>query len=102
MLNLSELFEKHEEEFLEFDHIANPKHPTPDICAFLMLDEICPATYSGSGKVCDIISGAEHDQIYLATDTEKFAEKATEEQVIDLIRCGVMYEEEFESFAMYV
>jgi hypothetical protein len=100
MLDLKEVFDKYEEEFLKFERIENPRHPVPDLCCFLMLDELA-APY-GSGERCDIVEGAEHDEIFWATDAKKIAEVATEEQVRDMIRCGLRYSTEFDSFAMFV
>lgn len=101
MLNLEELFEKHNDEYLKFENVKNPLHPVPDICAFLMLDSIAPSYYRGSGGRCDIISGSDHDEFWLSTSLDKVAEKATEEQIIDLIRCGVSYDSEHDAFSMF-
>lgn len=86
MLNIKELFEKHEDEYLKFDKIKEKKTNRPDLQAFLILDSIIPSD-------CDIISASEHDEFYLDVDLEVLAAKATEEQIIDLIRCGVSYGE---------
>jgi hypothetical protein len=57
MIDLKELFEKHsDDEYLKFDRIENPRHPVPDICLFLMLDDICPSfTQRFPDKRTDII-----------------------------------------------
>ena len=90
-MNLKEVFEKYSDEYIEFDRIVNPRHQQPDICAFLMLADLVP----NLGR--DVVAGAEHDKIWLDTDCEKLAEVAT-----DLIRCGVMYDEDTESLSMFV
>lgn len=83
-------------EFLKFDRIKNPRHPRPDICAFLMLhdavDEPNPRAKGGYG---DMVSGAEHDVIFLRTNAEKLAAVATEELLRDLVRCGVRLSDEY-------
>lgn len=86
MLNIKELFEKHDEESCQFDRIKEKKTNRPDLQAFLILDSIIPSDY-------DIISASEHDEFFLDIDLEVLAAKATEEQIIDLIRCGVRYSE---------
>jgi hypothetical protein len=82
MLNLEEMFEKHEDEFLKFDRVQNKRSKRQDLHAFLLLDELVPGDN-------DIVSCAEHDEIYLGVDCGELAEVITEEQVIELSRCGV-------------
>jgi hypothetical protein len=91
-VTLAEMFEAVSDEFLKFDRIENPRHPAPDICAFLMLYELVPTIGRGSGKPVDMVAGAAHDEIFLATDCDKLAEVVTLEQVRDLHRCGVRYD----------
>ncbi len=86
MLDLNAAFEKYDDEFLKFDRIENPRHSRPDICAFLMLHDLV-----SSNKDRDMVCAAEHDEIWLEVDPEEVAANATEEQICDLIRCGVRY-----------
>lgn len=95
MLNLSKLFDKHDDEFLKFDKIVEPRHSRPDLCAFLMFSDL-----TISCNNCDIIDGAEHGEIWLSVDPAEIAANATEEQICDLIRCGVFYSDE--AFKMFV
>lgn len=82
MINFEELCDKYEKEYLEFESIHVKLSQRPDIHAFILLDKLCPT----SG---DIISGAEHDEIFLDVDVEELNKVATEEQALELIRCGV-------------
>lgn len=91
--NIHEVYEKFYDEFLKFDRIENPVCKRPDICAFLLLDKIVP-------NDSDIVSFATYDEIYLDVDPEEFAKKATEEDLLFLVRCGVRIFED--SFWMYV
>lgn len=84
---LRDLFEKHGEEFLKFDLAGRTGVTRPDLAAFILLDQLCPA----SG---DIVSGANHDEIYLNIEVEELAKVITEDQVIELIRCGVRYDDQ--------
>lgn len=95
MLNIKELFEKHDEEFLKFDQIKNKLSKRPDLHAFILLDSILPSDDN-------IISGSGHEEIWLKIDLEELAEKATEEQIVDLHRCGVHYFEEYDCLGMFV
>lgn len=91
------IFAKYEDEFLKFDRIENPIHRRPDICAFILLDLIL-----GKGAPArDMVRGAEHDIIYLDVQLDQLS-SATEEQLCDLCRCGVIVDEDTESLAMFV
>ena len=89
MIDVKALFEKHENEW-EFAKIANPLHQRPDICAFLLLDQLAPSKY----KNYDMIVAAEHDQIWLDADIDELAKNATEDDIITLRRCGVFIDDE--------
>jgi hypothetical protein len=52
----------------------HPRLPAPG--------QLCPGTR-------DMVSAAEHDEIYLDVDVKELLERATDEQLIDLHRCGV-------------
>lgn len=95
MINVEELFDKYDEEYLEFERIEDPLHPRPDVCAFLLLHRLLP-------KNRDMVSAAEHDKIWLDVDPEALAEVATEEDIRTLVRCGVMYELKYDSLSMFV
>lgn len=82
MINLEELFEKHDDEYLKFDRVEKKFHNRPDMHAFSLLNILVPGTR-------DMVAGAEHDEIYLGVNPDDVIEVITEEQVIDLIRCGV-------------
>lgn len=94
---LEELFESNDDEFLKFDRIKQPIYPgtlRPDLYAFNLLDALVPGTQ-------DMVSGAEHDEIFLDVDLDKLADKILDWQVIDLIRCGVRFVSEYDSLAMF-
>lgn len=95
--NLEELFDANDEEFLKFDRIPEERRLSSrsDLHAFILLDRLIP------GKVSDIVANAEHDEIFLDVDCTTLAEVATEEQIIDLIRCGVRFCE-YDCLAMFV
>jgi len=92
---LVELFEKYDEEFLQFDKVLDRTSHRPDLHAFVLLDKIIPGS-------TDIVSGAEHDEIFLGIDLEEFARRVTEEQIVELNQCGVRYASEYDCLAMFV
>jgi hypothetical protein len=101
-MTLEEMFEAADGEFLKFERIEHPKHPAPDLCAFLMLHELAPARNRGNGEIADMVACAEHDEIWLATDCRELEQVATPEIVRDLARCGVRYSEDMHALCMFV
>lgn len=95
MLDLAELFDKYDSDYLKFDRVENKLHHRSDICAFLLLDKLLP-------NKNDMVSAAEHDEIFLDADLEELAKVATEDDILMLIRCGVHYDSETDSLAMFV
>jgi hypothetical protein len=95
MIDLHETFEKFNDEYLKFDRVEKQLHSRPDVCAFLLLDRLLP----NPGR--DMVCAAEHDVIYLNADCEKLAEVATESDILTLARCGVRYDSETDSLAMF-
>lgn len=92
-------FEKYEDEFLKFERVAIKRSRRPDLHAFIVLDEISP---SADGKSQDVLSAAEHDEIWLSFDLDDVAAEITSDQVKDLIRCGVRIDDHGEGFCMFV
>lgn len=94
MLNLAEVFKKFDDNYIKFERIENKLSGRPDLHAFLLLDKLMPGTR-------DMVSAAEHDEIYLDVDCEKLAEVASEHDILALTRCGVRYEEDTDSLCMF-
>jgi|SRR3970282_1271855 len=102
MLNLEELYEKYvDEESHEFGRVENKLSARADIHAFLLLDKLVPLDTS-KPHCRNIVAAAKHDEIYLSTDCEELAEVITEEQFLELVRCGVMYDSDTESLSIFV
>jgi hypothetical protein len=90
-------------EYLHFERIENPAHPVRDICAFLMLNDLAPSIIAhgpNAGRPDNIVACAEHDEIWLNTDIELLEQVVTDEQIRDLVRCGVSYDSGVESLRM--
>jgi hypothetical protein len=94
MLNLAEVFKKFDDNYIKFERIENKLSGRPDLHAFLLLDKLMPGTR-------DMVSAAEHDEIYLDVDCEKLAEVASEHDILALTRCGVRYDEDTDSLCMF-
>lgn len=89
-MTLKERFEQFEDEFLKYEG-SSPA----DICAFCLLDHL--AHHAG-----DIVSAAEHDEIFLSTDVEVLNEVITDVEVKALVQYGVRYDESYDCLAMFV
>lgn len=92
---LKDRFDQFEDDFLEFKGVVSPKHPRPDLCAFLMLHELDP-----KGKV-DIVEDANYEEIWLSIDLKKVA-KADDGVIRDLVRCGIRLDDDRQMLAMFV
>jgi hypothetical protein len=92
--DLESFYEEHEDEFLKFDRIDHKLSNRPDLHAFLLLDKLVPGN-------SDIVSSAGHDEIYLDTGVDNLLAAATEDELIELHRCGVLYGGDYDSLYMF-
>jgi len=98
--NISIISETHEDEFLKFDRVENKRHPRRDLHAMLLMAEILPS-------IRNIISAAEHNKVWFECgelDNNKEYETLwpiTEDQVVELLRCGVSFDDSTESFYLF-
>ena len=95
MINIKEIFEKYEDKYLKFEEIKNKSSNRPDLHAFILLDILVPGKF-------DIVSCAAHDEFWLEVTPEQLAKVATEKDILDLIKCGIRYDDDVESFCMFV
>ena len=93
-MNLHEMFEAVHEEYLDFDKVAPRLSERADLHAFMLLDKLQP----GGG---DIISAAAHDEFFLSIDCDELAKVITQEQVLELARCGIRYDEGNDCLCMF-
>jgi len=97
-MNIQETFEKYSDgesdEFLKFDRVKVKLSNRPDLHAFMLLDKIIPGSLN-------IVGGASHDEIWLEILPCELAERATKEQIVELIRCGVRYDSSVEALVMF-
>lgn len=88
-------YEKLEDVRLKFDDVEPKLSTRPDIHAFMLLDQLVPGDQ-------DMVSAAEHDQIWLDVDLEKLAEVATADHIRQLEACGVHFDSEYDALYMFV
>lgn len=89
MIDLEATFNKyHADEYLEFDRVENKYSGRADLNALILLDKLLPGS-------SDIISAAGHEEVFLSVDISELAEVASEEDILTLVRCGVLYYPEY-------
>lgn len=93
-MNLKEIFDKHEDEYLKFDRIPIKFSRKRDVHAIWMLDNLEKEPFP-------LIRAAEHDEIYFETEPETL-KNVDEKVIIDLIRCGIVYDEKYDCLKMYI
>lgn len=88
-------FEAVDSDYNNFKLVEKKRSTRPDLHAFLMLDELFP------NKGVDILSAAGHDKIWIDVDSGDI-DRLTDEQILELVRCGIIYDSESDSLAMFV
>jgi len=101
-MTLEERFEQFDNDRFGFGSIENKLSRRPDVHAFILLDSIVEPEVHPTGFPSDIIACAEHDEIWLDVDCDGLNEKITNEQILQLVRCGVRYDSDVDSLTMYV
>jgi hypothetical protein len=81
-MTLKHRFQQFEEDFCCFVQVENPRCGRPDLNAFLLLDELLPGQR-------DLVCAASHDEIWLDVDLKALTKVITDEQILELVRCGV-------------
>lgn len=77
-----ELFDNLHTEAGKFDRVEHKLSPRPDAHAILLLDRLCPSKKS-------LITFSRAGCVYFSINTKMLAKVANEQQIADLIRCGV-------------
>jgi hypothetical protein len=97
---IAEIYNKYQEgdyAFLDFELVENKRSTIPDLHGMLLFAEIFKPQHR-------IVSAAEHDQIWFnhgdLEEDENYNSifPITEEQLLELFRCGFSFDEETESF----
>ena len=87
-------FELVNDDYCKFELVENKRSKRPDLHAFILLDEI----FTSNG--CDIVAAASHDVIYLEFDGDELVE-LKDSEILELTRCGVMYDSENDCLSMF-
>ena len=93
-MTLKERFDQFENEFLRFERVENKLSNRADVHAFILLDRLVPGDD-------DILVDARHDEVFLSIAPEQL-EIASDEQIRDLVRCGIRLDDSEDGLAMFV
>lgn len=95
-LDIQAIFDENEDEYLHHDRVDPGRrlHARPDLHVFLALDRLVPGDR-------DMVADAQHDEIFLQVMPDEVAGVATEQDVVDMIRCGLRYDSDNDSFCMF-
>jgi len=91
-----EIWKLHDDEYCQSEKIKNKLCESTDLAAFMLIHKFM------IDKVADIILSCEHDIIYLAPIDNLDLKRIKESDIIDLIRCGIRYEDDFDCLSMFV
>lgn len=95
---MAQRWESVSDDFLVFSCIPESERPfsSSDLCAWVLLDRRFP-----DEKNRDMVSAAEHDEIWLRITSEEIAQ-LTDAEILYLTRCGVRYDDDLGALCMYV
>jgi hypothetical protein len=90
MIDVANTFAKFDDEFLKNDFSGRA-----DLAAFNMLERLVPGSRG-------MIAGAEHDQIWLDVSIDDLSVAATENDIHELVKLGIRYDDDYGCLAMFV
>ena len=93
-MTLGERFEKYAEENLDFDSIKQKFSQRDDVHALVLLDRLLP----GNGE---LIGKTDYYGFYLDIEPEELNAIITDEQIKELLACGVSYFEDRDALYMF-
>ena len=93
MKTLEDFFSEYEDEYLKADKYEHLRGINHQMNIFNELHQY---------GMHQIVTAVSHDTIWLGGDPNIFFERWGEEKTIDMIRCGLLFDSEYESFYMYV
>lgn len=99
-MNLKHFMARHAEEFGKFERIKNPPSAHRDLCAMLILSKFMTNPRTSVINCADSGNAEGCGFIIFEPSIHDIETMATEEQVIDLIRCGCRYNSEYDALVM--
>jgi len=79
------LEENNDSDFCKFEKIKNPLFKQSDLQALFIFNQILP-------EHGDFICSTNHYGIFFSVSPKDISKKASKEQILDLLRCGISYD----------
>jgi hypothetical protein len=97
-IEVIEFFKNREEESFNFTDIPESRRLSKrrDLNGFLLIDKLVPNSEEF------IIAASEHDEIYISHSLEEIGKNATEEDLLDFMRCGFFLNDDYECLMKFV
>jgi hypothetical protein len=94
-MTFNEAWEKYESLDGRFDLVTNRLSSRSDMHAFMLLDRLVPGTFC-------LLQWANVDQVWFEVAVGRVEEAATEEELRDLICCGVFYDARMNALSLFI
>lgn len=91
---LAERFDQFDDEYIKFNRVEQKLSGRPDLHAFILLDKLQP----GAG---DLIGASEHDEFFLNINCDELAAVITDDQILELVRCGIRHDDDNDCLCMF-
>lgn len=95
MIDIGFEYAKYEDETPKFEDIEHKLSSRPDLHAFILLNQLLPGTR-------DMVSAAEHDQIWLDVDLDELSQVATPDHIKQIAACGVYFDGGYDALYLFV
>lgn len=89
-MQIAELFEKHNNQFLK----SEARRCDDQFTIISNMRRVC--------RDNALIDSSHHDMITFGVDIYDFMEEFTESEIVEMIRCGLIYNDEWECLGLYV
>ena len=94
-MNIKKIMEEVNDEMCKFEKVVTKFSNRADLHAFILLDKILPNS-------TDIISATAYKSIFIDIDIKKLEKVISYDQIVELVRCGICYESDYDCLYKFV
>lgn len=95
--DLKAAFDKHDGESFKFERIEYKRSRYREVHALLLIEEITKDVPIEKG-ITWAFSNACHDEVWLEIEPEQLAKYALDHHILELVRCGLQYDDSMPGF----
>ena len=88
MIDVKRIFTSNGKELHRFEKVKKPMHKRQDLAGLMFLAKLCP------GEAGLMITGHNNDCLTLGVTPEELDDVATTEDILTLIRCGILLDKD--------